>query len=59
MAKYMDSKVHIGVDTKNKYPVNGTGRNSVRIHSKETFDNGLLVADFAHLPVAGCGMWHA
>jgi hypothetical protein len=59
LAKYVDDKVYIGVDAKNTYAEKSTGRHSVRIHSKNTFDNGLLVADFAHLPVAGNGMWPA
>jgi hypothetical protein len=59
LARYTDQKVRIGVDTNNTYSLDSTGRKSVRLHSKETFDNGLLVADFAHLPVSGCGMWPA
>ncbi|KAF2679138.1 glycoside hydrolase family 16 protein [Lentithecium fluviatile CBS 122367] len=59
LAKYTDNKVRIGVDSNNTYSLSSTGRKSVRLHSKNTFDNGLLIADFAHLPVAGCGMWPA
>ncbi|WWD16308.1 hypothetical protein CI109_100734 [Kwoniella shandongensis] len=34
------------------------GRDSVRIHSKETFSDGVLVLDVTHMPV-GCGTWPA
>jgi len=59
LATYTNNKVRIGVDTNNTHPLTSTGRKSVRLHSKQQFDNGLLVADFAHLPVSGCGMWPA
>lgn len=53
LAQYVDGKARIGVDTNNTFALDSTGRNSVRLHSKQTFDNGLLVADLAHMPVAG------
>nr|ODN96107.1 hypothetical protein L204_03798 [Cryptococcus depauperatus CBS 7855] len=34
------------------------GRDSVRIHSKDTFGDGLLVIDATHMP-QGCGTWPA
>ncbi|PVH95820.1 glycoside hydrolase family 16 protein [Periconia macrospinosa] len=59
LATIADSKVRLGVDTTNNYAASSTGRESVRLQSRESFDNGLLVADFAHIPVSGCGMWPA
>jgi hypothetical protein len=55
----VNGKVRLGVDSTNKYSTTSTGRKSVRLQSWGYFDNGLLVADFAHVPVAGCGMWPA
>ncbi|WWC85982.1 uncharacterized protein L201_000853 [Kwoniella dendrophila CBS 6074] len=34
------------------------GRDSVRIESKENFDNGIYILDVLHLP-SGCGTWPA
>jgi hypothetical protein len=50
-------KVRLGADSTNKY--DSIGRKSVRLQSWGYFDNGLLVADFSHVPEAGCGMWPA
>lgn len=55
----VDNKAYIGVDTNNTYELSSTGRKSVRLQSHQSFDQGLLVADFAHVPVAGCGQWPA
>ncbi|KAJ4299304.1 hypothetical protein N0V90_004548 [Kalmusia sp. IMI 367209] len=59
LASIVDNKAHIGVDTNNTYDLGSTGRKSVRLQSYGFFDQGLLVADFAHVPVAGCGQWPA
>jgi hypothetical protein len=59
LAKINDGKVRLGVDSKNTYSKTSSGRKSLRLQSWGYFDNGLLVADFAHVPVAGCGMWPA
>ncbi|KAJ0107769.1 hypothetical protein J7T55_000031 [Diaporthe amygdali] len=37
----------------------GYGRNSVRIESTATYNHGLVIADFSHLPKAQCGTWPA
>ncbi|KAF2641542.1 hypothetical protein P280DRAFT_426200 [Massarina eburnea CBS 473.64] len=55
LARYTNTKqIYLGVDnvTNSINP-----RASLRLESKKTFDHGLLVADFAHLPAKGCGMW--
>jgi hypothetical protein len=44
-----------GVDSTNKTP---EGRPSVRLSSKKTYNNGLVVLDVEHMPV-GCGTWPA
>ncbi|KAF1949778.1 hypothetical protein CC80DRAFT_428416 [Byssothecium circinans] len=57
LARYINNKVFLGVD--NTTVSTTKKRNSIRLESKNTFDNGLLVADFDHLPAKGCGMWPA
>lgn len=37
----------------------GYGRKSVRIESTATYNHGLVIADFSHLPKAQCGTWPA
>lgn len=37
----------------------GYGRKSVRIESTATYNHGLIIADFSHLPKAQCGTWPA
>lgn len=52
------TRARIGVDSTDKAP-GSTGRNSVRLTSKATFNAGtLLVADITHMPV-GPGLWPA
>lgn len=53
-----DNHVYVGVDNDsigNADPEGG--RPSVRLESKKTFDKGLLVARFAHLPFNQYGAW--
>ncbi|RVX67642.1 hypothetical protein B0A52_08171 [Exophiala mesophila] len=47
--------LYLGVDSRNFTP---TGRPSLRLESKETFNQGLFVADIYHMP-GGCGVWPA
>lgn len=47
----------IKVDNTNDY-ANGTGRPSVRLHSKKAYATGLTMFDVEHMPV-GCGVWPA
>ncbi|KAL4802665.1 concanavalin A-like lectin/glucanase domain-containing protein [Aspergillus unguis] len=49
------SSVHMGVDHTNVAP---GGRQSVRLSSTQTYNNGLFIIDLAHMP-AGCGTWPA
>ncbi|CAG7560202.1 unnamed protein product [Fusarium equiseti] len=35
------------------------GRPSVRLESKESYQYGLFIADFGHMPISQCGTWPA
>ncbi|OJD25710.1 hypothetical protein ACJ73_02925 [Blastomyces percursus] len=48
--------VRLGVDHTNITP---TGRPSVRIASKKSYNQGLVIADFLHVPNSTCGTWPA
>jgi hypothetical protein len=48
--------VYIGADHDNV--AGGRGRSSVRLSSKTAFNDGLVIADIAHMP-EGCGAWPA
>jgi hypothetical protein len=62
LARIEDGRVRLGVDTTQvlslQEPGEGYGRKSVRLEGVQTFDNGLFITDFDHLP-SGCGMWPA
>jgi hypothetical protein len=47
---------YMGVDHTAKDP---KGRASVRLESKDTFNQGLLVVDIKHMPDSTCGSWPA
>lgn len=53
-----DNHVYVGVDHDSigNTDLKG-GRASVRLESKRSFDKGLLIARFAHLPFNQCGVW--
>lgn len=55
------SAVLLTVDTTNTYPADGSlgGRPSTRIESKAPVNQGLVLADFAHMPGSVCGAWPA
>jgi hypothetical protein len=48
--------VYIGVDHTN---VASGGRNSVRITSKKSYNQGLIIIDLEHMPGSICGTWPA
>lgn len=50
---------YMGVDYKTKLSPNGPGRDSVRIESKEYYDEGLYIIDLQHMPGSVCGTWPA
>ena len=53
-----NNEVYLGVDSKTKLADN-VGRDSVRVESKVTFNKGLFVGRFNHLPKNTCGVWPA
>ncbi|EWZ32448.1 hypothetical protein FOCG_13092 [Fusarium oxysporum f. sp. radicis-lycopersici 26381] len=62
LAKTTNGRVYVGVDSANKAKLLGSsktrhGRDSVRLESKATYGNGLLIADIEHMPGTACGVW--
>jgi len=51
-----DTTVYIGCDHTNV--ASGRGRDSVRISSKKTWNQGIFIIDLSHMPI-GCGTWPA
>ncbi|KAL6896526.1 glycoside hydrolase family 16 protein [Trichoderma evansii] len=51
--------VRIGVDSTHRYSPGDRGRPSIRLESKETYEHGLFIADFLHMPPSHCGLWPA
>ncbi|KAL7937964.1 glycoside hydrolase family 16 protein [Trichoderma chlorosporum] len=51
--------VRLGVDSTHSYSITDRGRPSIRIESRETYDHGLFIADFLHMPPSHCGLWPA
>ncbi|RMZ76159.1 hypothetical protein DV738_g5121, partial [Chaetothyriales sp. CBS 135597] len=49
--------VYMGVDYTNV--ASGSGRQSVRITSKNSYNTGLVILDLAHMPGSVCGTWPA
>ncbi|KAH9942430.1 concanavalin A-like lectin/glucanase domain-containing protein [Epithele typhae] len=45
-------------DSKHVVPFGARGRDSIRIHSNQAFDESVVVLDIAHMPW-GCGTWPA
>lgn len=56
-----NNQVIIAADSVNKYNPNGNqgGRPSVRIESKDSYNQVLVIGDFAHMPGSTCGAWPA
>jgi hypothetical protein len=52
-----NGSIYIGVDSTNL--ASGSGRSSVRVSSKKTYNHGLFVLDLAHMPGGICGTWPA
>jgi len=52
-------QVFIGVDNTTVLDPAGPGRNSVRLQSNTAYNQGLFIADFAHVPGSNCGSWPA
>lgn len=54
-----DGQIYLGPDMNSTYDPDGKGRDSIRITSKATYNQGLMVAKFSHMPVQACGAWPA
>lgn len=50
--------VRLGVDSTHTYLLS-QGRPSIRLESKESYNHGLFIADFLHMPPSQCGVWPA
>lgn len=59
LLKVVYGKIRLGVDSTASLDLNGGGRKSVRLESKDEFSEGLLVVDFEKMPGNTCGMWPA
>ncbi|XXG94544.1 Ankyrin repeat and MYND domain-containing protein 2 [Hypoxylon texense] len=57
LAGYANDAVYLGVDYTTMNPAGG--RASVRVSSKKTYTENLIIADIAHQPAAACGTWPA
>jgi hypothetical protein len=59
LVKVVNNQVYLGADFSKTLSTSAQGRDSVRLESKESFNNGLLIADIAHMPGNQCGTWPA
>ncbi|KAF2469587.1 glycoside hydrolase family 16 protein [Lindgomyces ingoldianus] len=64
LAKYDNNKVYLGADSTQHFSDEEVAnkqvfRKSVRVESIQTFDTGLFVGDFEHVPGSACGVWPA
>ncbi|KAK0629508.1 glycoside hydrolase family 16 protein [Bombardia bombarda] len=59
LAKVVNGQVYLGADSNKTISTSSQGRDSVRLESKQSFTNGLLIADIAHMPGNACGIWPA
>lgn len=59
LAKVQGNQVRLAADSTTVYSTSDKGRASIRLEAKDTFDNGLLIADIAHMPGSACGTWPA
>ncbi|KAM0506223.1 hypothetical protein ACHAP8_001257 [Fusarium lateritium] len=50
--------VQLRPDSRRKYGLD-EGRPSIRLESKESYQYGLFIADFQHMPISQCGTWPA
>jgi hypothetical protein len=57
LAGFAQEGVYLGVDYTTVNP--SAGRASVRVTSKKSYDGGLFIADFQHMPGSTCSYWGA
>ncbi|KAF1985064.1 glycoside hydrolase family 16 protein [Aulographum hederae CBS 113979] len=54
-----NGQIYMGVDSSSTLDPNGAGRKSVRLSSTASYNHGLIIGDFAHVPGSVCGSWPA
>lgn len=59
LLRMQGNQVYMGVDSTTVLKPDGPGRKSVRIESKKTYNQALVIADFHHVPGSACGSWPA
>ncbi|KAK3936336.1 concanavalin A-like lectin/glucanase domain-containing protein [Diplogelasinospora grovesii] len=59
LVKVVNGQVYLGADSTTTLSTSVQGRDSIRMEATESFTNGLLIADIAHMPGNGCGVWPA
>lgn len=57
LVQQRSNAVYLGVDSQTTNPPQG--RMSVRLESKASYDQGLIILDLAHMPGSTCGTWPA
>lgn len=53
------SQIYVGVDYTSHLDPKGKGRDSVRLQSNPSYQHGLIIGDFTHVPNSACGSWPA
>ena len=56
LLRVQNDSIYIGVDHTN---IVSQGRPSVRIESKKSYNQALVVLDLDHMPAGACGTWPA
>ncbi|KAH7406122.1 endo-1,3(4)-beta-glucanase-like protein [Phaeosphaeria sp. MPI-PUGE-AT-0046c] len=59
LMRSQNNQMYMGVDTWSYLDTSGSGRKSVRVQSKTSYNKALIIADFAHVPASACGTWPA
>jgi hypothetical protein len=59
LVKVTNGQVYLGADYSKTLSPSAQGRDSIRLEAKDAFNNGLLIADIAHMPGNQCGIWPA
>ncbi|CAG8954114.1 hypothetical protein HYFRA_00009218 [Hymenoscyphus fraxineus] len=57
LTKIVNGQVYMGAESQSVVPSSSRGRKSIWVTSKEDFNHGLLIGDFAHVPASDCGVW--
>ncbi|KAH6712267.1 glycoside hydrolase family 16 protein [Leptodontidium sp. MPI-SDFR-AT-0119] len=57
LTRIIGKQIYMTVDNTSIIPLSSTGRKSIWLESKNTFQHGLLIGDFEHMPGSDCGIW--